>query len=155
MIKVAYLADHSEAAPILAQWFRAQWPDYYADRTLEAVIQDFHAEANRHSLPIRLVAFVDAALAGTVILRERALGTLPEYRPGLGGLFVPESHRRQGVGTELVRAGMNVAREQGFGSVYAGTEAARGLLERLGWEMVETVLHGQEHLAIYRCLLKA
>jgi len=154
MIKVVYLADHLEAAPILAQWFRAQWADYYAERTLESVTQDFYSEANRHDLPIRLVAFVGEELAGTIVLREHALGALPEYRPGLGGLFVAESHRRHGVGTELVRAGMNVAREQGFRSVYAGTEAARGLLERLGWEMVETLLYGQEHVAIYRYILE-
>lgn len=137
MIKVAFLADHAEAVPTLAQWFRAQWPDYYAAQTPEAIVQGFYSQANRNGLPVRLVAFMNEAPAGTVVLRQRAVETLPDYSPGLGGLFVAEPYRRRGVGTELVRAGMTVAREQGYESIYAGTVAARGLLERLGWELVE------------------
>lgn len=158
MIKVAFLADHSEMAPILAQWFRTQWPAYYAERTPATIAQDFYAEANRRGLPVRLVALVDEALAGTIVLRERALATLPDYTPGLGGLFVAESYRRRGVGTALISAGMNVAREQGYETVYAATVAARGLLEGLGWELVGWKLikaspHGQERVALYRCVL--
>jgi hypothetical protein len=54
---------------------------------------------------------------------------------------------------------MNVAREQDYERVYARTVAARGLLERLGWELVgwelvRAIPHGQERLALYRCILK-
>jgi hypothetical protein len=50
MIKVAFLADHSDAVPILAQWFRTQWSDYYTERTPEAVTQDFYSGTNRRGL---------------------------------------------------------------------------------------------------------
>jgi hypothetical protein len=56
MIKVALLADYSEVVPTLAYWIRAQWPDYYVERTLADISQDFLSEANRHGLPVRLVA---------------------------------------------------------------------------------------------------
>ena len=154
MVKTAFLADYPEVIPTLAQWFRAQWPDYYAERTPTDIAQDFYSEANCSGLPVRLVAFADGELAGTIILRKQALQTLPEYTPGLGGLFVVELCRNLGIGTELVRAGMNVACEKGYKSLYAGTVAASGILERLGWKLVKRVWHGDEQLGLYHCELQ-
>src|SRR5690242_3632925 len=113
MITIAFLADHPEAIPTLAQWFRDQWPGYYAARTLEDIAQNFYPEANRTGLPVRLLAFAGGVLAGTVTLRDEALRGFPEYQPGIGGLFVAELHRGRGVGMALVRAGMQLAQQQG------------------------------------------
>ena len=154
MIEIAFLADHLEAIPLLTRWFRAQWPDYYAERTAADIAQDFYAEAQREGLPVRLVALSDGQLAGTITLREEATWTLPEYRPGLGGLLVTEQQRGQGVGTKLVRAGMKLALAQGYATVYATTVNARGILERLGWKLVKEVAHGDERLLLYGCELK-
>ena len=149
MIIITLLADHPETIPTLCQWFRAQWPAYYAERTLTDIAQDFAEEANRTGIDIRLVAFADGELAGTITLREEATWTLPEYGPGLGGLLVTEPYRGRGIGSALVTAGMNVAREQGFERVYATTTAARGILERLGWHQVQVALPDEEHGLLY------
>ena len=154
MIEIAYLADHPEVIPTLVEWFRAQWPTYYAARTPADIAQDFHEEANRNGLSVRLVAFAEGKLAGTITLREHALWDFPTYRPGLGGLLVLERNRGRGVGTELVKAGMNLAREQGYGKVYATTVTARGILERLGWQWVQAITHENEQLNLYRCDLE-
>jgi RimJ/RimL family protein N-acetyltransferase len=151
MIETALLADHPQAIPTLAGWFLAQWPEYFAGRTPADLAQDFRLEANRAGLPIRLVAFSDGELAGTITLRERAIWTLPEFQPGLGGLLVAEQFRSRGVGTELVRVGMKVAGEQGYERAYATTVSARGILERLGWKFVQEVVHGNECLLLYGC----
>lgn len=153
MIKIAFLVDYLETIPTLTDWFRAQWPAYYAKRTPTDIAQDFHTEAKRDGLPVRLVAFAEGELAGTITLRDQATWTLPEYNPGLGGLLVAEQHRGRGIGTELVRAGMNVAQSQGYQRVYATTVTARGILERLGWERVQAVSHGDEQLLLYHCAL--
>src|SRR5689334_1705167 len=130
MITIALLADYPEVIATLTHWFQAQWPVYYAERTPADIAQDFIVEAQRSGLPVRLVAVVDGELAGTVTLRDRAMRTLPEYSPGLGGLLVGQRHRGRGIGAELVRAGMNLARVQGYERVFATTVAARGILER-------------------------
>ena len=64
-----------------------------------------------------------------------------------------ESHRRHGIATELIRAGMKLAHAQGYETVTATTVMAAGILERLGWEFVQTVVHGDEQLSLYRCKL--
>ncbi len=153
MITIGFLADYPETVPTLAKWFRAQWPDYYADRSQEEMEQDFLSDASRDRLPVRLLAFESSELAGTIVLRERGSETLPEFEPELGGLYVVESQRGHGIATELVRAGMKVAQDQGYETVYATTVVAAGILEGLGWELIKTVIHQDGPLGLYRCKL--
>jgi predicted N-acetyltransferase YhbS len=151
MITIVLLADHLAAIPTLAKWFREQWPDYYANKSQAQVEQDFLSEASRDQLPSRLVAFESGELAGTIVLREQGTDALPGFGPELGGLYVDKACRGHGAGTALVRSGMELAREQGYETVYATTVVAAGILERLGWEFIKTVDHRGEQLALYRC----
>lgn len=152
-ITIRFLADYSDTIPTLVKWFRAQWQDYYAAMSDEEMEQDFLEDASRDRLPIRLVAFESNELVGTIILRENGTETLPEFQPELGGLYVVESHRGHGIATELIRAGMKVALDRGYETVFATTVAAAGILERLGWEFIKTVIHQDGQTALYRCKL--
>ncbi len=153
IITIGFLADHLDTIPTLVSWFRDQWPDYHATWSDAEMEQDFLEDTSRDRLPIRLVAFESNDLAGTIILRENGAEAPPEFQPELGGLYVPQSHRGRGIGTELVRLGMQVARDQGYATVYATTVAAVGILERLGWEFVKTVVQSDGQLSLYRCKL--
>jgi RimJ/RimL family protein N-acetyltransferase len=153
MLKIAFLIDHAEVIPTLAQWFRLEWSDYYAKRTLVDIEQDFRSDLNRDKLPIRLIAFQDDVPVGTIVLRERVSETHLQYQPGLGGLYVAISHRGQGIGTELVQAGMATADELGIQTLYATTHVAGGILKRLGWKQLGSVLHDEEQIALYQCTL--
>ena len=152
MITIDFLADHLDTIPTLAKWFRHQWPEYYANWSEAQIEQDFLLDTSRTSLPSRLVAFESNELVGTIILREQT-ESLPEFQPELGGLYVVESHRGHGIATELIRAGMELAREQGYETVTATTVVAAGILQRLGWEFVQTLVHVDEQLSLYRCKL--
>ena len=152
MITIGFLADYPDTVPTLASWFRDQWPDYYANWSQAEMEQDFLLDTSRDRLPSRLVAFESSELAGTIILREQT-ETLPEFQPELGGLYVVESHRGHGIATELVRAGMKLALAQGYETVFATTVVAAGILERLGWEFIKTVIHQDGELSLYRCKL--
>ncbi len=153
MIRISFLADYPDTIPTLVKWFRAQWPDYHAAISDEEMKQDFLEDAARDRLPIRLIAFESNELAGTIILRENGSEMLPNFQPELGGLYVVDSHRGHGIATKLVQAGMKVAREQGYETVYATTVAAAGILERLGWEFLQTVVYQEGPTALYRCKL--
>jgi GNAT superfamily N-acetyltransferase len=153
-ITIGFLADYPDTVPTLAKWFRDQWPDYFADMTPEEMAQDFLADACRDCLPSRLVAFASGELAGTIVLREQGHESLAAFQPELGGLYVVASHRGQGIGTELVQAGMKLARDQGFETVFATTVVAAGILEDLGWEFIKTVIYDDGPLALYGRKLK-
>ena len=153
MITIGFLADHLDTIPTLIKWFRDQWPDYHAEISQEEMRLDFLEEASRDRLPIRLVAFESNHLVGTITLRETNTEKPPEFQQELGGLFVVASNRGHGIASELVRAGMQVAREQGYETVFATTVTVAGILERLGWEYIKTVVHSDGPLALYRCKL--
>ena len=149
MNKVVFLADHPEVISILVQWALAWAPEYYGGRTVEDIAGDFQRESQKTGIPIRLVAFLDGELAGMVCLREMALQGHPEYSPVLGGLYVPASMRNRGVATALVRAVMDLAKEEGYQCVYTSTATAKGIMERLGWQPVQTVREEQRELMVY------
>jgi RimJ/RimL family protein N-acetyltransferase len=153
MITIRFLADDLDTIPTLVKWFRAQWPDYHAAMSDEEMEQDFLEDASRDCLPIRLIAFEANELVGTIILRDNGSAMLPEFQPELGGLYVVESHRRHGIATELVRSGMQIARKQGYGAVFATTVAAAGILERLGWQFLQTLAHEDGQTSLYQCKL--
>lgn len=153
MTTIGFLADYRATIPILIKWFRNEWPNYYANKSTARMEQDFLSEASHDRIPIRLVAFKSNELAGTIVLRAHAIEILPELQPGLGGLLVVESHRGQGIGTELIRSGMKLAVDQGYETIYATTVVAAGILERLGWEFIKIVVHRDEQLGLYRCKL--
>ena len=153
MITIGFLADYLDTIPTLANWFREQWTDYYAGMSQEQMEQNFLSDASRDRLPIRLIAFESNELAGTIVLRENGTEMLPEFKPELGGLYVVDSHRGHGVATKLVRAGMQLALDQGYEAAFATTVVAAGILERLGWEFTKTVIHPDGQLALYRCKL--
>ncbi len=155
MTTIDFLADHLDVIPTLAQWFRAQWPDYFADWSQAEMEQDFLMDARREGLPIRLVAFEGNEPVGTIILRQPGNEALADFHPELGGLYVLEMQRGRGVGSQLVQAGMNLARQQGFESVYATTTAAAGILERLGWQYIQTVVYSDGEFSLYQSKLMA
>jgi RimJ/RimL family protein N-acetyltransferase len=153
MITIGFLADYLDTIPTLIQWFRDQWPDYHAYMSQEEMEQDFLEDASRDRLPIRLVAFESNQLVGTIILRDNGSAMPPELQPELGGLYVVESHSKHGVATELVRAGMQLAHKQRYETVFATTVVAAGILKRLGWEFLKTVVHEDDELPLYGCKL--
>lgn len=153
MVTIGFLADHLDTIPTLVKWFRDQWPDYYADMSDEEMTRDFLEDISRDSIPSRLVAFESNKVVGTIILRRGENEILQEIQPELGGLYVMESYRGHGIGTELVRAGMKLAHEQGYSAISATTVKAAGILERLGWKFIKTVQYPDGEVSLYYCQL--
>lgn len=153
MVTIAFIEDYPEVIPALGIWFSQQWPDYFAGRSQEEMEQGFLSGASSDRLPIRLIAFDSGILAGTIVLREHVGESLPKYQPELGGLFVVERHRGRGIATQLVQAAMKLASDLGYKTIFAITIVAAGILERLGWEFIQTVVHQDGELSLYRCKL--
>jgi len=152
-LRIAYLSDHPEAISTLARWFQEESPDYFAGWAPEEMEQHFQPWLHRDRLPLGLVAFERGEVVGCIVLREKALDREPAHSPGLGGLHVAEPHRGRGIGSALVKAGMDAARALGYDAVYTGTGTAAGILERLGWEPMETLVYHGHAVVLYGCTL--
>ena len=63
--------------------------------------------------------------------------------------LVAPQFRRHGIGTRLVSALENVARDLGFTTIYSGTSTANSLLMREGWRFMEVVQYNGEAVSIY------
>lgn len=152
-VQVGLLTEHRDAIGVLAAWFIAQWPSYYAKRARRDVEKEFEAGMNTDRLPVVLLAHEAGTPLGTITLRERAMTDLPQYGPGLGAFYVSPNHRHRGIGTALVEAGMRTARQIGCAELYATTAAPGRIFERLGWTTLGPLLHRGEAINLYRCLV--
>jgi putative acetyltransferase len=67
---------------------------------------------------VSLVAENDQTLVGHILFSPVSLTGLPEAKiMGLGPMAVGPGHQRKGIGSALVRAGLEVCKQLGFGAV--------------------------------------
>jgi GNAT superfamily N-acetyltransferase len=142
-MKITYLADHKEVIPRLADWFYQEWFYLYPNKTINDVRNAIGERINRDSIPVALVAFKGTALVGTVCLKTYDMDTRLDLSPWLAGLYVPESWRRQGIGTALVEAIEEKAKILGILKLYLYTPSAESFFLRMAWRPKETTkYHG-------------
>jgi GNAT superfamily N-acetyltransferase len=132
-IKIAYLADHEEAIGELTQWFYGEWSYLYPDKTMDDVRNAIAERTNRDRVPMALVAFEGAVLAGTVCLKTHDMDTRLDLAPWLAGLYVAGPWRGRGVGTALVKAVEQKAIALGIRKLHLYTPSAEVFYLRLAW----------------------
>jgi GNAT superfamily N-acetyltransferase len=148
-LRIANLADHPEAIPVIRAWFETEWAAYYGPGGPGDAEQDLLAYSSRGTLPVGLIAFYDDQLCGIAALKAHSLSTHAHLSPwAAAGLVLPQ-FRGRGIGASLVRALEEVARGLGYSTMYCGTATAMGLLERNGWQFMERVRHDGEDVSIY------
>jgi len=142
-MNIAYLADHKEVIPLLAQWFYKEWAYLHSERTLADVERLIGERTNTDKIPLALLAFDGHELLGTVCLKVHDMDTRLDLTPWLAGLYVSAPRRRQGTGTMLVSAIEEKARELGVQKLFLHTPQAEVFYLGLGWQIRErTQYHG-------------
>lgn len=148
-LTISPLAEHLQAVPELATWFKTEWPHWYGPGGPGDAESDLLAYANHGSLPLGVIAFLDDKLCGVAALKAQSLPSQPHLSPWAAAGFVVPSLRGRGVGAALLCALEREAASLGFTRMYCGTGTAASLLVRSGWAFIEmTVREGQE-IAIY------
>jgi predicted N-acetyltransferase YhbS len=84
-----------------------------------------------NAMPLCLIALRGDELLGTINLVDNDDDDHTDWYPWLAGMVVAESHRGQGIGSQLVRALLVEAKRLNFDRVYFGTDGPR-FYERLG-----------------------
>jgi GNAT superfamily N-acetyltransferase len=141
------LRETPEAGRVLAQAFKDAWPDFFAGRSVEEIAEVMFVEGT--GLPAILVASLDGRVAGTVALRARSVETHEHLGPWVTGLWVTLDLRGFGLGRDLMLAITKEAAARGFREIYAVTNTAHGLFEKLGWSRVEEILYHGEEVSLF------
>lgn len=108
-------------------------------RTLEEDAAGLQRLAASDSFERALVARIDGAPVGSVLLVQHELEPAHDLTPWLAGLVVAGKHQRQGIGSALVRAVEERAAAAGIATLYLYTWQARAFYAALGWKAVETL----------------
>jgi GNAT superfamily N-acetyltransferase len=149
-IAVEPLALHPQALPVLRAWFEAEWPAYYGPGGPGSAQRDLESYANLGSLPLGVVALIQGEVCGVAALKADSIASHAHLSPWAAAGLVRPSLRGRGIGRLLLAALEEQARGLGFLHVYCGTATSHALLQRCGWELIETVMHEGERLGIHR-----
>jgi GNAT superfamily N-acetyltransferase len=145
------LARHRALVPLLAEWFVAEWPAWYASGGQGNIGQDLDAfAASETTLPIGFVAFLAGEPVGAGALKAESIPSHTHLSPWASAGFVAPEHRGQGIGAGLLAALLVHARGLGFPHVYCGTSTAEALLLRSGWHAFEVTQHAGKPLTVFR-----
>lgn len=100
-----------------------------------------------------LVARIDGAPVGSVLMVRDELESPHSLSPWLAGLVVAPGQRRRGIGAALVRAVEAHAATVGVNDLYLYTWQSRDFYAVRGWEEVETFeQHGEPMLLMSRSI---
>ena len=134
-LNIAYLADHPEAAPVLAEWFSSEW-DEPPGMSVAAAAERLASLASHDRLPICLLGLVDGDPVATATLKFREIEFSSEADFWLGFVYVREKVRGLGYGRAIVTAAEAVAVAAHFTPLYLHTPSKESLYRRLGWQTV-------------------
>lgn len=149
-VSVEPLALHPQAVPILREWFEAEWPLYYGPSGPGSAQRDIETYANQGSLPVGVVALREGKVCGVAALKAESIASHTNLSPWAAAGFVDPLLRGHGIGRLLLSALEEQARMLGFGRIYCGTSTAQTLLQRCGWELIESISHDEgKSLGIY------
>lgn len=120
-LEIAYLADYPDDVDTLAPWLHAEWGWFTPGSTLEDRRAKLACHLNRDALPLALVAREQGRPVGTAALRVHDMDTRPYLTPWLASVYVHQSWRCRGLGTQLVARIELEASRIGFERLYLVT----------------------------------
>ena len=139
-MKIAYLADHEDVIPSLAQWRYEEWSYLHPERTLAEVARLISEGSNKEHIPISLVALDKSKAIGMIELKKSDFKGRPNLTPWLSGMYVDKLHRRKGLGTKLVHKVEELSARLGVSKLYLITDNAEKFYSKLGWSVRERIV---------------
>jgi len=135
--------------------FWKEWRRIYihSNRSYEQVQRSIVERCNTDFLPLAVVAFIDGEPVGTGCLKPQDLAERSELTPWLAGIFVLPKHRRQGIGSQIVRFLEIEAARLGHSMLYLWTPSAAALYESLGWRVKERITQFENDVTIMEKIL--
>jgi len=136
--QISLLAAYPQFIDSLAPWIWRHWQPLLPDDTLQSRIAKLRLHLNTDSLPIAWVAHQGAEVYGTAALRVHDLPGHEQLTPWLGGVFVAETYRRQGIGSALCAAvEAHASQKLGMAHLYLFTLDQQRWYQQQGWQPMQ------------------
>lgn len=139
-INIKFLKYEQNSIPILADiWHDVLGKIWLPDTSKADIINDLQSSININHLPITFVALLDNHPVGMCTLSEND-GILPDLTPWFGDLVVNPKYQNKGIGSMLVQAAIEKARQMNFKKLYlfAFDKTIPNYYKKLGWQTIGT-----------------
>ena len=139
-MELELLVENKEAIPIVASWYYKEWWYLSKENTLAKVTEKLHDYLNTDKIPLIVLAVDKGEILGASQLKYREMDIYPEKEHWLGGVYVSENHRGNGIAERIINKVISIATELGVRKLYLQTERLDGgLYKCLGWQPIEQV----------------
>jgi len=145
---IRLLVDRLDCVSTVAIWVLREWGHLTPGWTLDQVIEEYHARAQRDAIPLALIALVEGRPVGTASLIAHDMTSRPELCPWLAAVYVLPEQRGQGIGSRLVRSIEQKARLLEIGTLYLMTPDRVAFYQRLGWVEMERTNYRNEDVTL-------
>src|SRR5262245_27698475 len=132
-MRIDYLANHMEMAPLLAEWHYQEWAALLPNWSLGEAQAELQSHTGQRQIPTTLVAIEDGQPVGSASLLAEDLAGWHHLSPWFASVFVIPDRRRRGLGRQLVSQVVEEASELGVAVVYLFTAGQANYYQRLGW----------------------
>ena len=149
--RTEYLADHTDLIPTLAKWHHEQFSYLSPGSSIERCASRLLAQRGHQNVPTTVVALAGEQLLGSASLVAQDMDTRPHLSSWLASVYVAPKHRRQGVGSALVRRIADEARALGIGRLHLYTPDKQRFYTNLGWRTLEHTRY-RDHLVTVMAL---
>jgi predicted N-acetyltransferase YhbS len=128
---ICHLFEQPRHRHVVATLIHHEFWTKVPDASVEKMAARLGQASTPDALPLCLIALQGDELLGAINLVDNDDDDHTDWHPWLAGMVVAESHRGQGIGSQLVRALLVEAKRLNFDRVYFGTDGRR-FYERLG-----------------------
>ena len=135
-----FLADKTEAIPIVARWYFGEWGHKIYNNSVEKICGRLNGNLNREKAPLYVLAVEFESIVGVAQLKIREMDIYPDKEYWLGSVFVPSGSRGKGIASALSLRMAETATQFGADKIHLQTEMLNGgLYAKLGWKPFEQV----------------
>lgn len=149
-MRIDYLADHLEAAPLLAAWHSREWAALLPGWSEAEALAELRSHTGRRQVPTTFVAVEEGRVLGSASLLAADLDGWEHLGPWVASVYVVPDQRGRGLGKLLVRRAVAEARALAVPAVYLFTAGQEAFYEPLGWGVFERTRHHDSEVTILR-----
>ncbi len=155
-VRIVPLAEHPELWNLAASWSLTAWRHEFPNDTEQTYLDQYAMARNPEGRLIEVYAAITAqgSLRGlATLVDDDDLPGATEPGPWLAAVFVHESARREGIGSQLVDHVTNRARHLAHHELFLYTEHSVEWYRNKGWTVVrETTLNALPHTVMRKSL---